>query len=87
MKKRKRTEVVVEREQILVIRKLDNSASQCCPQCGDEVQMVSVDEAASIRGVSSREMYQQVESAQVHFSEKPDGRLLICRASLLKSNY
>jgi hypothetical protein len=87
MKKRKRTEIVVEREQVFVIRKLDDSAPQCCPQCGDQVQMVSVDEAASIRGVSSREIYQQVESAQVHFSEKPDGRLLICLASLFKSTY
>jgi hypothetical protein len=84
MKRRKRTEIVVEREQILVIRKLDNNAPQCCPQCGDEVQMVSVDDASSMLRVSARAIYQQVESQQVHFTETPDGKLLICLRSVLQ---
>jgi hypothetical protein len=85
MKRRKRTEIVVEREQILVIRKLDGSAPQSCPQCGDQSQMVSVDEAASIVCVAARAIYQQVESRQTHFTEMPDGKLLVCINSSLQS--
>jgi hypothetical protein len=36
------------REQIFVIRKLDDTAQQFCPQCGDKSQLASVDEAGAI---------------------------------------
>jgi hypothetical protein len=84
MKKRKRTEVVVEREQILVIRKLDNCAPQCCPQCGDQVLMMSVDEAASIARLTARAIYRRVESQQAHFTEMTDGSLRVCLNSLMQ---
>jgi hypothetical protein len=78
MKRRKRMEIVLEREQVLVIRRLDGSRPQNCPQCGDQSQMVSVDEAASIVCLAARAIYQQVESRQAHFTETPDGKLLVC---------
>lgn len=84
MKKRKTTEIVVEREQILVIRRLANSAPQCCQQCGEQAQMVSVDEASSIVRLTARAIYQQVELQQAHFTETPDGKLLVCLRSLLQ---
>jgi hypothetical protein len=84
MKKTKRTEVVIEREQVFVIRKLDNRVPQCCPQCRDQAQMVSVDQASSIVRLTARAIYQQVESQRVHYAETPDGKLLICLSSLLQ---
>ena len=85
MKRKKRMEIVVEREQVLVIRKLDGGAPQYCPTCGNQSQMVSVDEAASIAHMPARAIYRQVESRQAHFMETADGQLLICINPLLKS--
>jgi hypothetical protein len=85
MKRKKRMEIVVEREQVLVIRKLDGTAPQYCPQCGDESQMVSVDEAASIVCLSAIAIYKQVESRQAHFTETHDGKLLVCINSSFQS--
>ncbi len=84
MKRRKTTEIVVEREQILVIRKLDNAEPQCCPQCGDRATMVSVDEATPVVHLSARVIFQRVEAQQAHFTETPDGKLLVCLNSLLR---
>lgn len=84
MKRRKKTEIIVERDQVLVIRKLDYRALQSCAECGEQARMVSVDDAASIAGLSARAVYRHVETGQVHFSETTDGSLLICLNSLLK---
>jgi hypothetical protein len=84
MKRRKTTEIVVEREQTFVIRKLDYSELQGCPQCGDNTHLVSVDEAVSIVHLTARAIYQQVESQHAHFTETPDGKLLVCPNSLLQ---
>ena len=87
MKRRKTTEIVVEREQFLVIRKLDNSEPQYCMQCSDRAQMVSVDDAAMIIRVTARAIYQQVEAQQAHFTETADGKLLVCLNSLLQHSW
>jgi hypothetical protein len=83
MKRTKRTEIVVEKDQVLVIRKLGRRAPEWCEACGEPSRMLTVDEAAAIRRVSARVMYQQAETAQVHFMESEDGRLFICLSSLL----
>jgi hypothetical protein len=84
MKRRKTTEIVVEREQILVIRKLDHREPQGCLQCGGDAQMVRVDEAVSIVRLTARAIFKRVESQQTHFLETPDGQLLVCLNSLLQ---
>ena len=84
MKRRKKTEIIVERDQVLVITRLDHRAPQACAECGEQSQMVSVDDAASIAGLSARAVYRMVETGQVHFSETTEGSLLVCLNSLLK---
>jgi hypothetical protein len=79
-------EIVVEREQVLVIRKLDGGTPQYCPTCGNQSQMVSVDEAGSIAQRAARAIYRQVESGQAHFTETPDGNLLVFISYLLQSD-
>jgi hypothetical protein len=44
--------------------------------------MLSVDEAAMVSRSSSRAIYQRVEANQLHFTETPEGRLLVCLTSL-----
>lgn len=83
MKKKKRTEMVVEREQVLVIRRLDDRQPRWCAECAGQAQMVSVDEAAVLAGLSERTIYRRVEAGQLHFAESTDGLLLVCVKSLL----
>jgi hypothetical protein len=83
MKRTKRIEIVVEKDQVLVVRRLEQRPPEWCEACGEPSRIVTVDEAAAIRRVSAREMYQQAETALVHFVERADGRLYICLASLL----
>lgn len=73
---------MVERDQILVIRRLDNRMTQWCTQCSEPAQMVSIDEAAAIVPLSARAIYQKVEMGQVHFAETKEGFLLVCLNSI-----
>ena len=82
--KRKKTEVIVERDQVLVIRRLNKREPRWCEECGEQAQMVSVDDAASIASLTARAVYRRVEAGKVHFSETTDGLLLVCLNSLLK---
>ena len=53
-----------------------------CSECISPVQMMPVDAAAKVRGVSSRTIYRLVEAGKLHFQETPDGLPLVCVASL-----
>ena len=82
MKKARRTEITIETEEILVIRRVGKiSAATWCPDCPNLVRMVSPDEAAALTSVSLRTVYRWVESATGHTLEASDGRLLICPRS------
>ena len=82
MKDRTRTEITIETERILIIRKRKGSILTWCSTCAQQVQMIKVDEAATIARVSSRTIYRWVEAEKVHFAETPEGLLLICLSSL-----
>ena len=82
MKNRTRTEITIETERVLIIRKRKGSVLTWCSTCAQQVPMVKVDEAATIAGVSSRTLYRWVEAEKVHFAETPEGLLLICLSSL-----
>ena len=82
MKTSKKTEIVVERDQIIVVRK-QPGPMQACGSCGAGSPMLAVDEAASIAGVSARAIYRQIEEGRLHFLETDTGGLLICLTSVL----
>jgi hypothetical protein len=84
--KRKKTEIIVEREQVLVIKRLNGLESRWCAECSEQAQMVSVDEAAVLTRLSARAIYRQVEASQLHFLETADGLLLVCINSLLDTS-
>jgi hypothetical protein len=86
MKRKKKTEIIVEREQVLVIRGLDKREPRWCAECSEQAQMVSVDEAAVLTRLSARAIYRQVEASQLHFLETADGLLLVCINSLLDTS-
>ncbi|MBI3949513.1 MAG: helix-turn-helix domain-containing protein [Acidobacteria bacterium] len=80
--KKKRTEITVETERVLVIRRGRHSVSAWCDGCAQQVQVVTAEEAASIVGVSRRTIYRWADAEKIHFTEISDGRLLICTNSL-----
>ena len=78
----KRTEITIETERVLTIRKCKSLVPAWCSTCAKQVPMVKVDEAASIARVSSRTIYHWAETEKVHFTETTEGLLLICLNSL-----
>ncbi len=82
MKSRKRTELILERKQVLVIRGLRRVAPAWCERCREQVQMITAEEAACLTGVSRRTIYRWVENETLHFDEMPEGELLVCVNSL-----
>jgi excisionase family DNA binding protein len=79
---KRRTEIIIETERLLVIsqRKQTSLNASCALCCGT---LVTVDEAAALAHTSSRTVYEWVEEGTLHWSETPDGRLLICQDSLM----
>lgn len=83
MKRKRKTEIIVERDQVLVARKLEGRLLHWCEACARQSHLVTVDEAAVIGSQSSRAVYQRAEEGSLHFTETPEGLLLICLNSLL----
>ena len=81
--RKKKTEIIVERDQVLVIRNLGARDPERCSECAERARMVTVDEAAAITQVSARTIYRRVEGGRLHFRETADSQLFICLNSLL----
>jgi len=79
---KKRIEITVETDRVLIIRQ-DSSHPAWCAACATEVKMLTAEGAAAVAGLSLRDICRQVDAGQLHFSETPDGRLSICLNSLL----
>jgi len=80
----KRTrKITVETERLLVISQQKATVSWC-EGCQEHTRMLGPREAAAISGQSERTIFRRVEVRQLHFTETPDGALLICLKSLLE---
>ena len=75
-----RTEMTFEVDRWLVINRPRRSG--WCAGCAHHVEMLSVDEAALSMRVSSRTIFHLADSGGLHFSETPEGLMLICAADL-----
>jgi hypothetical protein len=84
MKKMKRTvKFTVETERTLILRSRGDRRVAWCERCGAEVEMVTVDEAARVAGVSELTICRHAEGGSCHFIEDAAGRLFICLNTLL----
>jgi hypothetical protein len=83
MQKLKRTtRLTVETERTFIFRTRSNTQTGWCEQCGVEVEMTFVDEAAAVSGLNEMTIYQSIETRSLHFTEDEAGRVLICLNSL-----
>ena len=80
----KTTEIIIERDELIVFRRREQIETRCCGACGAEVEMLPPEMAAVAAGVSTREIYRVIEEGQLHFNENPVGLLLLCSQSLNK---
>jgi hypothetical protein len=87
MTKTRQVQITIRTERLLVMSQ-GPSLYSLCPECGYEVRMITIDQAAKLARVSSREIYRQVERAMLHFLETTDGSILVCSNALigLKAN-
>jgi hypothetical protein len=77
-KSRKRTEVTIETETLVVFRRGAGPLRAWCEICGAVSLMLTPREAAILAGVTTRLIYARVEEGALHFNELPDGTLLVC---------
>ena len=84
MTTRKRTQITFETDRILIIRRR-TSARAWCPQCGREVDLVGLEEAGLLTGISRDALRRGVDSQIWHFTEAADKSVFICLNSLLES--
>ncbi len=79
---KKRTEITVKTNRLLVINRHSSAFVAECEKCGKQVEMVVPDEAAAIVGISSRTIYRAIEAGDIHFIEMPV--VFVCFNSLLE---
>ena len=82
----KRTEITIETDRIVVLSRRKVSVASWCRECNRRVSMVTVDEAASIAGVSSRTVYRWIETERIHSIETSERLLLACLHSLMTAS-
>jgi hypothetical protein len=87
---KRRTEIKIEIERSLIIRRPEAEAIAWCAECAARVQMLKPEDAAVVARVSVRTIYRWVEAGKLHFSETPEGpngpnaMLRICLNSLMR---
>lgn len=79
---KKITEITVEIEQIAVLRRNTGAVHLWCNSCSAIVRMIRPEWAALLTKETVRMIYRQADAGEVHFTETPDGALLICLESL-----
>ncbi|MGA9769559.1 MAG: hypothetical protein WBV94_10995 [Blastocatellia bacterium] len=84
MRRKRKTEYNLEIEQTFVVRRSGDCPSMWCSECAESVHMITVDEAAVLCSVTSRTIYEDTQRGKLHFTETPEGFLLICSKSLFR---
>ena len=83
MRIKKRTVTTIETHQIVIVRWTGGVALAWCPSCLKEVEVVTLEEAAHLAGVSLRDICRRVGVDHIHLVETANAGF-ICLDSLLK---
>ena len=79
---RKRTVTTIEMHQTITVKRPASASLGWCPVCRQEIEMVPLEAASILAGVSLRAICRQVGADHLHFIETADGGL-VCTNSLL----
>jgi hypothetical protein len=80
---RSRTEITIEVDHVMMVSRRQRAAGVWCSACGEEVLMLTPDEATSVSRVSTRAIFKMIETEQIHFSETTSGLIRLCLTSLV----
>jgi hypothetical protein len=80
---KRQTKITIETERHLIISRSHQAVVSRCDQCREEARMLMPEVAARVVDVSVRTIYRWAESGRIHFTETPNGSLLICLTSLI----
>ena len=80
-KPRRIRKLTLETERTFIFRIRSELRFGWCPQCGVEVEMISVVDAANETGMSELAIYQLIESGDLHFIEDSN-HIVACLSSL-----
>ena len=81
---RKRTEITIETERILIISRRSSNSILWCERCGRSLPMLTPEEASIVLRVSTEEILRQIEDQQLHCVRMPEMAVRICPNSLMK---
>ena len=76
----------VQKREVVIVSRPFVSPQKSCDRCTEPSGMITPDEAAALCEVSTRTIYQWLESGAIHFSETASEGLLICLSSLAATN-
>ncbi|HMY72946.1 MAG TPA: hypothetical protein PLQ88_14105 [Blastocatellia bacterium] len=79
----KKTEIKIETREIWTIRRAQPARHGWCFSCNARVELVTPEEASLVTGTGLRQIFRQIEQAQIHFLETPAGGVLLCLPSLV----
>jgi len=80
-----RTEITVETERILVIRRRYRAIEAWCDECAEVVVMIRPDQGAEGFDRSLSATFGNLAAAHLHVREQPGGAWFICLNSLMNS--
>ena len=80
----RRAEIIIEFNQVVVIKKPEGLVVMWCPACAERANMITTEAAAILSNVDTRTIYRRIEACAIHFAETPEGLVLVCLNSLLK---
>ena len=84
MRATRRMQITIETDQVTVIRRR-HSTRTWCGECGSEVDVVRIEEAGVLIGMTQPVLRDYAKAQRWHLCEAADGSLLICLDSLLRS--
>jgi hypothetical protein len=82
MTSRKRTEIIFERERVVLYSGRYPRPRRWCGQCATEVEMITIFEAARLTGVSVSTVRAQANEGKLHCWTNDLGVLFVCPISL-----
>ncbi len=81
MQTRRRAEIILETEEVLMVRHR-RFTEAWCEQCGESVAVISDEDAATLTGTSLEGMRHGAASGEFHAVELADNRFTICLKGL-----
>lgn len=82
---RRKNKPFIEVDRVRVISQFSQRYATWCAGCGETIELVKIEEAASIAGTSADTVIERAASGKIHLGIRPEA-LLFCVNSLIQSN-